>query len=63
MAKSKGGLRSPMTNDLQAQPNHRMPSTAGTTEMVSTPKVSKQGAKIQSPQSPFGIKSGGGSKK
>lgn len=58
---TKGGLRSPMSG-FEAQPNHRMPSTEGTTEMM--PSISKkQAANVQSPQTPFKINPNAGRKK
>lgn len=62
MAKSKsnGGVRSPMTG-FQQQESHRVPSTAGTTEMVGDMRVNKP-APIQSPQTPFGIRPNEGRK-
>lgn len=53
-------LRSPMKG-FEANPNHRTPSTAGTSEMMPDPRL-KQTTKIQSPETPFKIKPGGGKK-
>jgi len=61
--KTRGGVRSPMSG-YEANESHRMPSTAGTTEMTDR-KPSEQGAKVQTPQMPFKIKpmNGGSGKK
>lgn len=48
---AKSPVRSPMSLEFQANPNHRTPSTAGTSEVI-TGSAPKKAAKVSSPTQP-----------